>query len=48
MESDDGNDGHRRGANQRRSEGVFQAIGLVLGSDASRRNSCSSFLGETL
>ena len=48
MESDDGNDGHRRGANQRRRDGVFQAIGLVLGSDTSTRNSHSSFLGETL
>ena len=34
-ESDDGDDGQRRGANQRRSDGVCQAIGLIRRSYAS-------------
>ena len=34
-ESDDGDDGHRRGANKRRSHGKCQRIGLIRDSDAS-------------
>ena len=41
-------DGQRRGSNQRRSDCVCQAIGLVRQRYASWRNSRSSFLGETL
>ena len=44
-ESDDGDDGQRRGANQRGSDGICQAIGLIRQSYASWRNSRSSFLG---
>ena len=36
------------GANQRRSHGIRQRIGLIRQSYVSRRNSPSSFLGETL
>ena len=45
-ESDDGDDGQRRGANQRRSHG--KCHGHISQSYASWRNSRSSFLGETL
>ena len=34
-ESDDGDDGQRRGANQRRSDGTCQAIGLIRQNHAS-------------
>ena len=34
-ESDDGDDGQRRGANQRRSHGKCQTFGLIRGGDAS-------------
>ena len=43
-ESDDGDDGQRRGANKRRSDGVRQRIGLARDSGASWRNTRSSFL----
>ena len=42
-ESDDGDDGQRRGANQRRSHGKCQRIGLIRDSDASWRTSRGSF-----
>ena len=47
-ESDDGDDGQRRGANQRRSYGICQAIGLFRRCYASSRNTRSTFFGETL
>ena len=34
-ESDDGDDGQRRGANKRRSHGIRQAIGLLRDCDTS-------------
>ena len=47
-ESDDGDDGKRREANKRRSHGICQRIGLLRESDASWRNTRSSFTGEAL
>ena len=47
-ESDDGDDGQRRGANKRRRDSICQTIGLLCQSYASGRNSRSSFLGKTL
>ena len=46
--SDDGDDGQRRCANQRRSDSICQTIGLLRHSCASRRYSHSSFSGATL
>ena len=46
--SDEGDDGQRRSANKRRSDRKCQAIGLVCQSYVCKRNSRSSFLGETL
>ena len=46
--SDDGDDGQRRGANTRRSDGIYQRIGLIRDSDASWRNTRSSFSREAL
>ena len=48
MESDDGNDGQRRGANEWRSDGMCQALGLFRQSCISSRNSRSAFSVETL
>ena len=42
-ESDAGGDGQRRGANKRRSNGIFQTIGLIRQSYASWGNSRSTF-----
>ena len=47
-ESDDGDDGQRRGANQRRSDGICQAIGLIRDGYVSSRNTRSSFAREAL
>ena len=42
-ESDDGDDGQRRGADKRRSHSIRQRIGLIRDSDAAWRNTRSSF-----
>ena len=47
-ESDDGDDGQRRGANQRRSDVICQTIGLLRHCYASSRNSRSAFIEEAL
>ena len=47
-ESDDGNDGQQRGANESRGDEKGQTIGLIRQSYASSRNSRSAFIGETL
>ena len=47
-EFDDGDDGQRRGANKRRSNGMCQRIGLFRYGDASWRNSRISFSRESL
>ena len=47
-ESDDGDDGQRRGANKRRGHRKCQRIGFNRDSDASRRNTRNSFAREAL
>ena len=47
-ESDDGDDGQRRGANTRRGTSVCQRLGLIRDSDASWRNTRSSLTWEAL
>ena len=47
-ESYDGDDGQRRGVNQRRRHGVCQGIGPIRDGYASWRHTCSSFTRETL
>ena len=47
-ESDDGDASQRRGANKRRSHGICQRIGLIRDSDASWRNTRTSFTRKAL
>ena len=47
-ESDDGDDGQRRGANKRRGNSVCQRFGFIRDSNASRRNTGSSLSRKTL
>ena len=44
-ESDDGNDGQRRGANEESGDDICQTIGLIRQSYASSRNSRSASIG---
>ena len=46
--SDDGGDSQRRGASKRRGNGVWQRIGFIRDSNASRRYTGSSFSWEAL
>ena len=48
VESGDGDDGQRRGANKRRIHGICQGIGFIRDSNASRRYNGSSLTCEAL